>query len=171
LRRETNHHSTGIYTLCFLEFEDKYLFIKRLKEPNSGLLNGLGGKVSRFESPEENLLREVEEESGLILDEFQLKGILRFVEGDYGKDYMVFTYLASKFHGVLKESSPEGKLQWIPKKKINTAPMVSNIPVFLPLLEQSKAPMEIHFQYFDKKPGFNCRYFLEGKKIERNYSG
>lgn len=167
VENKLNHHCTGIYTLCFLKHQDRYLLIKRANEPNAGLFNGLGGKVSRLESPEENIRREFMEESGLILEKFHLAGILRMVEGDHGNDYLIFTYLACDFSGELLEQSPEGELHWINANQLDSIPMIPNINVFLPLLEASTTPMEMHFLYPDDHSGFTFRYKSGQNWIEK----
>mgnify|MGYP002772920924 CR=1 FL=1 len=70
-------------TLCYLEREDAYLMLHRIKKQddyNHDKWVGVGGKFERFESPEECLVREVREETGLTLTRYRARGQLTFVQ-------------------------------------------------------------------------------------------
>ena len=69
-------------TLCYLEKNDSYLLLHRIKKQND--INkdkwiGVGGHFEDFESPDECLVREVFEETGLKLNSYQFRGIVTFV--------------------------------------------------------------------------------------------
>ena len=71
-------------TLCYLEQDGKWLMLHRVTKKND--MNhdkwiGVGGKFERFESPEDCLLREVREETGLTLTNYRLRGIVTFLLG------------------------------------------------------------------------------------------
>lgn len=89
-------------TLCYIEKDDSYLMLHRVKKEhdiNHGKWIGVGGKFEPFETPEECLLREVKEETGLTLLEYRLRGIITFVQ-DKETEYM-FLYTADSFEGEL----------------------------------------------------------------------
>ncbi|MBP3677294.1 MAG: NUDIX domain-containing protein, partial [Agathobacter sp.] len=78
-------------TLCYIEKDDKYLMLHRVKKEND--LNkdkwiGVGGKFEANETPEECLLREVKEETGLTLTSYQFRGIITFISDEWGCEYM-----------------------------------------------------------------------------------
>jgi 8-oxo-dGTP diphosphatase len=114
--------STGIMilaTLCYLKRDDCTLMVYRNKKVNDiheGKWNGLGGKFEAGESPEECVIREVLEESGLTIRSPKLCGLLTFPNFK-GNDWYVFVFTAKDFAGELIDS-PEGKLEWIPEEKI-----------------------------------------------------
>ena len=59
-----------IGTLCYIKKNNKTLMLHRVKKENDmhkNKWNGLGGKLIPGESPEECVIREIKEESGLIL--------------------------------------------------------------------------------------------------------
>ena len=61
-------------TLCYLEKDGCYLMLYRNKKENdcnAGKWIGVGGKLEPGESPDECLLREVKEETGLCITRFQ----------------------------------------------------------------------------------------------------
>ena len=73
-------------TLCYIEKDGKYLMLHRVKKEND--LNhdkwiGVGGKFEDKESPEECVIRETFEETGLVLDEFDYRGIVTFVSNEW----------------------------------------------------------------------------------------
>ena len=106
-------------TLCYIEKDDKYLMLHRTKKVNDENHDkwiGVGGKFEEGESPEECLLREVKEETGLDLISYQYRGIVTFVSDEWGTEYMnLFT--ATEYTGKIKECD-EGELVWVPKSEI-----------------------------------------------------
>lgn len=86
--------------------------VKKKNDMHSGKWNGLGGKFNAGESPEECVIREVKEESGLEIKNPVLKGFLTFPKFNKNVDWYVFVYEARKFNGSIIESK-EGNLQWI----------------------------------------------------------
>lgn len=102
-------------TLCYVRENNKTLMLHRVKRKNDihqDKWNGLGGKFLPGETPEECVIREIYEESGLMLNDPQLKGILTFPEFSAGEDWYVFVFVADHFEGSLIDSS-EGNLEWI----------------------------------------------------------
>ena len=102
-------------TLCYFKDHGKTLMLYRNKKPNDiheGKWNGLGGKLDPGESPEECVIREIYEESGLQIRNPSLRGILIFPEFSAGEDWYVFVFVAEEFQGELIESD-EGHLEWI----------------------------------------------------------
>ena len=111
-------------TLCYIEKDNRYLLLhrtKKEKDMHEGLYVGLGGKFEAGESPEECVVREVYEESGLRITKPKLKGILTF-PGFNQEDWYVFLYVATDFSGELKECD-EGELVWVDKDKLDCLPM------------------------------------------------
>lgn len=106
-------------TLCYIEKDGKYLMLLRNKKAvdiNKNKWIGVGGKFEEGESPEECLLREVKEETGLTLLDYELRGIVTFVSDEWGCEYM-YLFTADQFEGELMECN-EGELRWIPKSEV-----------------------------------------------------
>lgn len=127
-------------SLCYIENNDEYLMLHRVKKEND--LNhdkwiGLGGKFEKDESPEECMLREVYEESSLRLTSWQYRGIVTFVSEAWPTEYM-HLFTADAFEGVPGPCS-EGELEWIKKSELMKLTLWEGDKIFLRLLEE-KAP-------------------------------
>ncbi len=129
--------------------------VKRANDIHAGKWNGLGGKLEQGESPEECVIREVREESGLELDHPRLHGMVMF-PGFKGNDWYVFVYTAESFNGDLKENE-EGFLQWIPDAKLEALELWPSDHIFLPWLKGDK--------FFSAKFIYNGDNFLSHKVV------
>ncbi len=90
---------TTLTTLCYIEQDDKYLMLHRVKkheDVNKGKWIGVGGKLEIGENPEECLIREVREETGFVLTGFRYRGLITFVYADKEPEY-IFTYTSKEF--------------------------------------------------------------------------
>lgn len=72
-----------------------------------------GGHVEKGEYVTPSVIREIREETGLIIEKPRLCGIKEFHKSKDGKRYIVFLYIADKFVGELKASG-EGEVFWYP---------------------------------------------------------
>lgn len=127
-------------TLCYIEKDGSYLMLHRVKKKND--INqdkwiGIGGKFEDGESPEDCVLREAREETGLTLLRPEYRGIVTFVSDQYPTEYM-HLFWADRFTGNIKECN-EGVLEWIRKEALMRLPMWEGDKIFLRLLEE-KAP-------------------------------
>lgn len=77
---------------------------------------GVGGKFEDNESPEDCLLREVREETGLTLTSWKFRGIITFVTDRYETEFM-HLYTADGWEGEMIECN-EGNLEWLEKKEV-----------------------------------------------------
>ena len=124
-------------TLCYVKSGGKTLMIHRIKKENDmheGKWNGLGGKLDPGETPEECVIREVWEESGLRIADPLLKGFLTFPGFANDEDWYAFIYLARKFTGQLIDSE-EGDLRWIDNEELFNLDLWEGDRIFLPWLE------------------------------------
>lgn len=122
-------------TLCYIEKEGKYLMLHRVKKHhdiNAGKWIGVGGHVENGETPEECLLREVKEETGLTLTAYRLRGLVTFLS-DVCEPELMCVFTADEFDGELIECD-EGELAWVEKSK-TAAPAVSGDTVDTKLIE------------------------------------
>jgi 8-oxo-dGTP diphosphatase len=109
---------------------------KKANDIHEGKWNGLGGKFEAGETPEECVIRETYEESGLIIHNPKLCGLLMFPNFK-GDDWYVFVFTASEFNGELIDS-PEGRLEWIPDEKIYGLNLWESDHIFMPWIQEGK---------------------------------
>lgn len=151
-------------TLCYLERGDEYLMLHRVKKEND--LNrdkwvGVGGKFEDGESPEECLLRETREETGLILTEYRYRGLVTFVSDRWPTEYM-HLFIATGWTGEQIVCN-EGDLEWIRKKDLRALPMWKGDVLFLDLLERDAPFFSLKLRY----EGENlAQAALNGRKLE-----
>lgn len=111
--------------------------IKKNNDIHQGKWNGLGGKFHSGESPEECVIREVKEESGLTITNPKLKGFLTFPNFKEGQDWQMFIFISTDFSGSLIECD-EGKLEWIEDEKLKDLPLWEGDYLFLDWLKQNR---------------------------------
>ena len=124
-------------TLCYIEKDDKYLMLHRVKKVNDENHDkwiGVGGKFEEGESPEECLLREVYEETGLTLTSYKYRGLVTFISDKWENEYM-HLFTATEYEGEIKECD-EGNLEWVSKRKIEDLNLWEGDKIFFRLLEQ-----------------------------------
>ena len=125
-------------TLCYIEKDNCYLLLHRIKKEND--LNkdkwvGIGGKFEENESPEECLLREAMEETGLTLTDYRYCGIVTFVSDKWEGEYM-HLFHATGFCGDLIDCD-EGTLEWVDKDFFASLPQWEGDKIFLSLMERN----------------------------------
>lgn len=139
-------------TLCYLEQQEQYLMLHRIKKKediNKGKWIGVGGHVEPGESPEDCLLREVYEETGLTLTEYRFRGLLTFLYNDNEAEYICL-YTATAWEGELRECN-EGVLQWISKKDIMQLSLWEGDRIFHKLLLQDRDFFSLKLVYEGEK--------------------
>ena len=126
-------------TLCYIEQGDRYLMLHRVKkhqDPNASKWIGVGGKFEANESPDECLLREVKEETGLTLTRWRCRGIVTFVSDEWPSEYM-HLFTADGFTGTLTDCS-EGELAWVNKTDVPALNLWEGDRIFLSLLAREE---------------------------------
>ena len=126
-------------TVCYLERGTQYLLLHRTKkenDENAGKWIGVGGKCEENESPEDCMLREVREETGLSVTQHRLRGIITFVSDAWEGQYM-YLFTASKWHGALTDCD-EGELAWVERTDMLHLPLWEGDRIFLALLAEER---------------------------------
>ena len=155
---------TKLTTLCYIENENQYLMLHRIRKKNDVNHDkwiGVGGKFERGESPEECLLREVKEETGYTLTSWKYRGIITFVYGEDIVEYMSL-YTADKYEGTQIDCD-EGVLEWVDKDKISELNLWEGDRIFFRLLDERD-------DFFSLKLVYNTEVVLQqavldGKKL------
>lgn len=135
-------------TLCYLEQGDSYLMLHRVKKKNDVNHDkwiGVGGKFEEKESPEDCILRETREETGLTLTEYRYRGIVTFVSDQAPTEYM-HLFTASAWTGTAIPCD-EGELAWIKKKNLLSLPMWEGDRIFLNLLDTDEPFFSLKLVY------------------------
>ncbi len=125
-------------TLCYIRRGGDYLMLHRIKKDhdlNHGKWVGVGGKFEEGESPEDCLLREVREETGLTLTRYRFRGIITFVSDEWGSEYM-HLFTADAFTGELTDTT-EGVLRWIPEEEMDALPQWEGDRIFFRLIREN----------------------------------
>ena len=125
-------------TLCYITRGDEVLMLHRVKKKNDVNKDkwiGIGGKFEPQESPDECLLREAMEETGLRLTSWRCRGVVTFLSDTWEGEYM-YLFTADGFEGELKVCD-EGDLQWVPRAFLDELPKWEGDKIFLELLWQN----------------------------------
>ena len=155
-------------TLCYIELGGCYLMLHRTKKENDVNHDkwiGVGGKFEANEAPEECLLREAREETGLLLTHYTYRGLLTFLYNDKEPEY-IFTYTADGFvqsgtgygkaassvqNPVFPASLPdcrEGVLEWVSKNRIDRLTLWEGDHLLFRLLQENRSvPFSLKMRY------------------------
>ena len=151
-------------TLCYVTRGEKVLMLHRTKKKND--INqdkwiGIGGKFEGTEAPEECLLREAKEETGLTLTSWRCRGVITFLTNNPQDGEYMYLFTADSFAGDLKECN-EGDLQWVDREFLNQLPKWEGDQIFLDLLWQDAPFFLLTLRYDGDKL---AEAILDGKKI------
>ncbi len=143
-----------VTTLCYIEQNGCYLMLHRIKKKND--LNehkwvGIGGHAEAGESPEDCLVREALEETGLRLLSYRFRGLVTFVSDEWGTEYMCL-YTADAFEGSLTDCE-EGVLEWVPIDRVGELNLWKGDLIFFRLLRENV-------------PFFSLKLCYEGNRLE-----
>ena len=140
-------------SLCYIERKDEFLMLHRVKKEkdiNKDKWVGAGGKFEYGETPEECMIREVKEETGLNVEGYRYCGIVTFVSDIWGTEYM-HLFSVDKFSGEIGECD-EGVLEWVKKDNVKNLPIWEGDKVFLKLMAENI-------------PFFSLKLVYEGERL------
>lgn len=141
-------------TLCYIENNDCYLMLhrtKKKKDVNKDKWIGVGGHAEGNETPQECLLREVKEETGLLLTSYKFRGLITFISDEYEAEMMCL-FTSDGYTGELI-TCDEGELEWVKKSDVPQLPTWEGDAQFLKLLLE------------DEKRFFAMKLRYEGERL------
>lgn len=138
----------SLTTLCYIEQDGKYLMMHRIKKKND--INqekwiGIGGHFEPDESPEECLLREAKEETGLTLTSYRFRGLVTFLSDRWETEYMCL-YTADDYEGELIDCN-EGELVWVDKEDVMNLNLWEGDKIFFRLLNENAPFFSLKLRY------------------------
>lgn len=140
----------NLTTLCYIinEAGDSYLMLHRVKKDhdmNRDKWLGVGGHFEEGESPEDCLIREVKEETGLTLTAWRFRGLVTFVSDQWPTEYMCL-YTADSFEGTLTDCR-EGALEWVRRDRIHELNLWEGDKIFFAILEENGPFFSLKLEY------------------------
>lgn len=142
-------------TLCYIENQEQYLMLHRVSKKNDVNKDkwiGVGGHFEANESPEECLLREVHEETGLTLTSYRFRGLVTFhlekTDGDFSETEYMCLYTADAYEGEITECE-EGVLEWVDKKDLFRLNLWEGDKIFFRLLEEDRVFFSLKLSYVE----------------------
>ena len=135
-------------SLVYIMKDDSCLMLHRIRKEhdvNHGKWIGVGGKFEDGESPEECLIREVKEETGLTLTSWRFRGLLSFFSEGWEPE-LICLYTADGFTGEMTPCS-EGTLEWVPKKELDRLTLWEGDRIFLRYLAEDRPFFSMKLSY------------------------
>ena len=136
-------------TICYIEKDNQYLMLYRNKKKedyNKGKWIGIGGKFEENETPEQCILREVKEETGLTLTTYQYRGMIHF-KFDLWEDEDMYLYTATNFEGELNKECDEGEMMWHPINEVMKLNIWEGDKIFLQKLIDGETDIDLTLYY------------------------
>ena len=152
-------------TLCYIQRGRDYLLLHRVKkslDENKDKWIGIGGKFEEGESPEDCLLREVREETGLRLTRWRYRAVVTFVSDEWGTEYM-HLFTADAWEGELRTDCEEGVLEWIERDRLLQLPIWEGDKIFLRLLDEDAPFFSLKLRYEGARL---AEAVLDGRKVK-----
>lgn len=135
-------------TLGYIEKDGKYLMLHRTKKEkdiNKDKWIGVGGKIEDKESPEECIIRETKEETGLTLNTCKLRCIVTFISNNCETEYM-YVFTSDSFEGEIIECN-EGELEWVSKDELDKLNLWEGDKIFLEKIKKNDSFFTLKLEY------------------------
>ena len=107
----------------------------RSNAPHAGQWDGIGGKLEPGEDPFTACIREVQEETGLVISSPQLRVLLVITVKSTDELWLIFVFSTEAPQGTLA-ASDEGEVAWVEIDRLDTLPVVADLPMLLSYLDR-----------------------------------
>nr|WP_330391379.1 NUDIX domain-containing protein [Enterocloster lavalensis] len=151
-------------TLCYIERENAYLMLHRVSKEhdvNKDKWIGVGGHFEAGESPEECVLREVKEETGLTMLSWQFRGVITFSSEGWEDEYICL-FTADRFSGELT-ACDEGVLEWVDREAVLKLNLWEGDKIFFRLLNEKRPFFSLKLSYRENRLVYAA---LDGRELE-----
>ena len=145
-----------IVNVCYIvNAKDEVLLQLKRRGFGKGKWNGPGGKIKSHETPEESVVREVKEETGISIKGPQKMGVLEFVFEDKPEwnNYM-HVFICREFFGKPADKG-EGELKWFKKEDLPFDKMWEDDRYWTPQVLEGKS---VHMRFTLNKDGKLLKY-------------
>lgn len=122
--------------MCMIYKKNKVLVQERVKSWKG--VSFPGGHVEDGESIVESTIREIKEETGLIISNLIPCGIIHWYNDETGDRYFVFNYKTNSFKGNLIDETDEGKVYWVEMDKLLELKFAKGFKERLPMFLEDK---------------------------------
>lgn len=147
------------FTLVFVKRNRQVLLGLKTRGLGAGLWNGFGGKVENKEAVVEAAIRELREESNLVVPENKLQplGVVTYEEERNPNVSVVYVFSADTYEGDIKPSEEMNPIQWYSYDDIPYNSMWLDAKLWYPLMLKG--------QCFSAHVGYNCKGFIDKSTI------
>jgi 8-oxo-dGTP pyrophosphatase MutT (NUDIX family) len=134
-------------TLVYALRDGQVLLVRRTADPNRGLWVAPGGKLEDGESPVECAVREMREETGLVIDRPVLRAVMTETSPRADYQWLTFIFVAWDFGGTLTPATGVGEFRWVPVDDVTKLPIPPADAIFFPRLMQDGTTFSAKFEY------------------------
>lgn len=146
-RVETTTPELKLATLVYALRDEQVLLVRRTSQPNRGLWVAPGGKLDHGESPAECAVREMREETGLVVDRPVLRAVMTEISPRSDYQWLTFIFVARTFDGTFTPAPGIGDFRWVPVDEVPKLPIPPADAVFFPRVLHDGAPFNAKFEY------------------------
>lgn len=136
-------------TMCAVVHDDRILLINRRKNWTGWALPG--GHLEYGESITECIVREMLEETGILVSDLNYKGLTHFYNPETHFRHLVFNYYTEKYTGELKKYCDEGELKWFLFEEIQDLDLAEGMKYRFPLFKKETEPQELYIEWTERE--------------------
>jgi len=141
------HPQLKLATLVYALRDEQVLLVRRVSDPNRGLWVAPGGKVDDGESPDECAVREMREETGLVIEQPVLRAVVTETSPRPDYRWLTFIFVAWDFDGTFTPAPGIGEFRWVPVDEVTKLPIPPADAIFFPRLLQDGTTFNAKFEY------------------------
>jgi protein-S-isoprenylcysteine O-methyltransferase Ste14 len=134
-------------TLVYALRDEQVLLVRRTSDPNRGLWVAPGGKLDHGESPDECAVREMREETGLVIERPVLRAVMTETSPRPDYQWLTFIFVAFDFDGTFTPAPGVGEFRWVPVDEVTKLPIPPADAIFFPRLLQDGTTFNAKFEY------------------------